>query len=60
MPATSAAGPGLPGTVRTADRQERFDPNLMALAQLAGFGSRVERTGIEPVTSGLQSRRSPS
>ena len=37
----------------------RVSPVKRAAAQSAA-ATRVERTGIEPVTSGLQSRRSPS
>jgi hypothetical protein len=33
---------------------------IMAALCAAGLHEGVERTGIEPVTSGLQSRRSPS
>jgi hypothetical protein len=37
------------------EERERARP-----AHFADVGYEVERTGIEPVTSGLQSRRSPS
>jgi hypothetical protein len=38
----------------------RVSPEKRAAAPPAPLRSVVERTGIEPVTSGLQSRRSPS
>jgi hypothetical protein len=42
-------GQPMPGEVVMASAQPKPD-----------FVRRMERTGIEPVTSGLQSRRSPS
>ena len=45
-----ALAPGVELITRTAD----------SLAGGSNMTSVVERTGIEPVTSGLQSRRSPS
>jgi hypothetical protein len=45
---------------RRAASQRRAEPGFARWERQAGQGSEMERTGIEPVTSGLQSRRSPS
>ncbi len=47
--------------IPTASREKPMKPSKKALpAVFAGKAFRVETTGIEPATSGLQSQRSPS
>jgi hypothetical protein len=46
--------------LRVNGRRRILPTDRVATLEVCAMSGKVERTGIEPVTSGLQSRRSPS